>query len=141
MVNIESGLKTLAEMTNSRAQKKVEWQRNILFLSATLFGLIIGLHNNMPHEQLPRYLFAGASVLLVFGIVLMAIASYGHINALDRLRKGYAKKLQDALENGSSKIGDVSTAHILFGICEIAAYIAYMCSLLSFAAYLVVVLI
>ena len=128
----------LIKATREFQEKKYAWSQHVQLLAASLFGILIALHDGSSGMHLAaRMAFALAIVLLALGILLNAITIYGHIDAVARARKAFQDEMKAAL-NEYRDVGPVTVPERrLFAICAIAAYTCFVLSLLLLASYVV----
>lgn len=128
-------VKQTFEMTNQITEKRASWQQRILFLCATLFGILISLHTDTQSNLCSHLCFAAACVLLSLGTLLLSIASYHHIVVQTQARNRYAEEVQNAIEEGRP-VGPVRADKIkFFGTVEAISYICLLFSMLLLATY------
>lgn len=133
--NYEECVKQAYEMTNKITEKQSSWQHRILFLCATLFGILISLNSATQTNQYIRLCFASACVLLSLGILLLAISSYQHIVAMTRARNTYIEEVRSA-SKARRPVEPVLIGKVkIFGILETISYICLLFSMLLLALY------
>ena len=143
MDNMNVDIKSIAEkqigLMESITEKQSSWSRQILLLSSTLFGVLIALQGKSSDMLGIRLCFALAIVALALGILLVAIATYQHIDNARRLRAKHYQKALDALEK-RCEIGYVGVdTRKVFVRCEKIGYICLLSSVLLLALYAVLI--
>ena len=134
-IDYGSAFRKSKELMDLFNEKQPEWLQRILFLSVTLFGILISLHSTAATGQYTRLAFAASLVSLALGILLLAIALYGHIDNLKRIRKKYAEEAANAIHE-RRKVGPVSVLpRKRYTFCEGAAYIFLSLSIILLVAY------
>lgn len=129
----------LNEQLNLTSTKRYEWLQRTLFLSATLFGILISLQANAEPEHRTHWALAISLVALALGILTLAIASYGQINGLKRLLNKQNEELKSAALSHRDVEPVFSSPATFYTICEAAAYIFLLLSVLLLATYAVMV--
>lgn len=130
-----ASFKQVFEQTNQLTEKRASWIGRILFLSATLFGILISLHSDIQANLYTRLCFAVACVLLALGTLLLSIASYTHIAVQTLARNKYAEEVQNAIRENRA-VNDVRADKIkFFSKCEKCAFVCLLTSMLLLAAY------
>lgn len=134
-LDYQNGRKQVMLMSNEITDKRAKWLGNILFLCATLFGILISLHGETQTSLYTRLCFAVACISLALGILLLSIASYHHIAAQTRARNSYAEEVQNAHKENRA-VEPVRADKIKFFLfCEVCAYICLLLSVLLLAVY------
>lgn len=127
--------KQLLEQSNQITTERASWMQKILFLSATLFGILVSLHTNTPTNLCTRWCFVAACVLLALGTLLLSIASYSHIAARTQVRNMYAEEVQNAIAEHRPVQTVRANKSFFFSICEKSAYICLLGAMLLLALY------
>ncbi len=130
--------KELMELFN---EKQSEWLQRVLFLSATLFGVLVSLHTTTEAGLYSRLAFGASLVSLALGILMLAIALYSHIDSLKRVRKAYTEEAGSAVRE-RREVGFVSVPpRKFYTACEVAAYIFLPLSVVLLTTYSVMVIV
>lgn len=127
--------KQVFKQTNQITRERASWMQRILFLSATLFGILIALHSGTQANLCIRLCFAVACVSLALGILLLSISSYSHIAVQTLTRNKYAEEVRNAIDRSCEVNGVIVDKIKLFSICEVSAFILLVLSVLLLAAY------
>jgi len=133
--NLKKSMKTIVGISNQLGEKLHSWFQYILLPASSLFGILIALHGRSSDILHIRLFFALAIVALALGILLIAIATYSHIEALRRLRKNYEQEAITALREhrGVGHVG--ASERKIFLFCEKAGYAFLILSVLLLAVY------
>lgn len=131
----QNSFKVLKELMDLMEKTRQTWLQHILLLSTTLFGILISLHDRTLENLYARWSFALAVVLLGFGILMIAISLYAHINTLKRVRILYSEEAITALrENREAGYVGVNERKV-FGVCEKIGYICFSLCILGLSLY------
>lgn len=137
--DVLKSLKTVGNATNQLSEKRHALLQHILLVSATLFGILISLHNSSSHPPLTRYCFAVSICLLGLGIFLTGVALYGHIDTVDRARKAFVDESKIAfLEHRSPEPVGVPPGK-QFVFAEKLSYVMLSFSVIFLCAYSVLI--
>ncbi|MCB6971851.1 MULTISPECIES: hypothetical protein [Butyricimonas] len=77
----EEHLKRVEELVRDLAlsdKSTDDFFRHILFVSVSIFGIIISLHSKLPESLYIRLVFALSMGILLLGILLVGLAVYDH---------------------------------------------------------------
>lgn len=128
-------VKQLLESKNEVTAKRSAWMERILFLCATLFGILVSLHSSTPASLHTRLCFCAACILLALGILLLGIASYQHIAAQARANSLYSEEIQNAMTQDRDVQIVQGDKPRIYSICENCAYICLLLSIVALAVY------
>lgn len=134
----ESAFRTSEKLMNQFNDKQYDWLQRILFLSVTLFGILISLHTTTGAALCIRLAFGGALVSLALGVLLLTIALYAHVDTLKRGRKKYTEEAGNAIHE-RREVGAVFVKpRKIYIACEACAYFFLVLSILLLAAYAII---
>lgn len=109
--------------------------RNLLFASASLFGILVSLHHTTGTNLLCRLSFFLSLTLLGLGILTLAIALFLDRNLQSRLKKKRLDEVKQAISE-NREVNDVhAIANKVFVWSEIAGYICLLLSVIFLCAY------
>jgi len=132
-------LRELADIERTATGKKIEWTYRLLFLSATLFGILISLCPKFPDTRLPRLCFAVSILSLAAGVILLGTVLSSLYGLYRRSADQANRELQTAIrENRKPDDKGVSQSRF-FVRCETAAYIFLLLSVLLLSCYILLV--
>ena len=131
---VKGAIEVYAGIIQEENTQKCIWLRNSLFLSTTLFGILVSLQSTTPYNRLSFLCFFLANILLLPGIACMCIALYNlSVVTARKLREACRNELKAAMY-GDTKVVEVYPAkYVLF--CEKAAYVCIAVALLLLLIY------
>jgi hypothetical protein len=134
-VIFQEATKKLAEMAVQLTQTRCVWIRHLLFLTVTLFGILISLHTNTKSSHAIQWCFALAIVLLLLSTLAGSISAYSEIGYQSQARKMYLESALKAF-HGGGKIGHtIVPPNKLSVISEIVFYTSSICGILVLTLY------
>jgi hypothetical protein len=135
----KSSMKKLAEQGCQLTEKQVEWNRQILFLVVTLFGILTSLHTKTISVHPSRWLYAGAVAFFALGILTGSIAVYAEIHYRKQARKIYLANAQRAVRADGKIEPVIVSPNKLIERSEIIFYISSLIGLILIATYAIIV--
>ncbi len=127
--------KEISEEMNKSTEKSIEWLYRILFLSATLFGILISLHSKSPDSQLQNLCFAISIVLLAAGILLLSTALYSVYKLYQDSVNIAVAELLKAVREGRIPAARAAVQKRFYVFCEKVAYVCLILSCIFLALY------
>jgi len=134
-MNVDKSIQTLGETGKLLTEKKAAYHGQLLVASSALFGILISLHTTTSSTLFVRLTFAAAVVLLSLGILLIAVATYHQVDAINRARKLYMQEAIQSLREDRDTEPVAAPERKIFLFATKAAYICFAGAVLLLAAY------
>lgn len=99
---LTANFKQLVNLTNEATEKRAEFYRNILVVSASVLGILISLHTTQSPCICTRLVFALSVLLLLLGTLSTSLVLFDLSLLPERTRQEYLIELQKALEEERS---------------------------------------
>lgn len=97
-----ANFKQFVNLTNEATEKRAEFYRNILVVSASVLGILISLHTTQSPCIYIRLVFALSVLLLLLGTLSTSLVLYDLSLLPERTRQEYLIELQKTLGEGKS---------------------------------------
>ncbi len=127
----------IVDNINSASKAEAEWIQRVLFLSSTLFGILISLFQKSTTNHHARLMFVVAISLLSLGILLLALALYSYPKSQRQGAVKFLEELQRAYSEGNKPEMVSVNRGKFYIVCEKIAYVSLVLSVLSLASYTV----
>lgn len=134
-IDYTKNVQQLMAETNRLNEKQTEWAQRILFLSATLFGILISLGATIVQSPSARLCFSIATALLALGCLTLAAVLYSHLEVQKRTRELYHQELLAAIRERRRMEIVYAKQRKFFVVCEPIAYTFLILAVLSLAVY------
>jgi Na+/melibiose symporter-like transporter len=135
--SLQSARQQLQAMEEKLNVSKTEFHKNSLLLSATLFGVLVALHDKNLHNQQANYLFALACIALACGIPILAFALYGRIKEFEAHTDKYRLELKSALQTYRPPKSASVKLNKLTSVLILVPYILFLLAIALLVSYLV----
>lgn len=123
-------LDILAELQNEITKSKVEWYKNIVFLSSTIFGIQIAFYGKSSIES--KYLHVIAIGLLALSIISGLIALYQIAYYQKKSGKIFRNNMSKAMKNNERIEPAISKKLFVFQFAGFLCVLSFCLSVVSF---------
>ena len=104
----EDNHKENSKLSFKAFQKRSEFWQGVLVASASLYGILVSLHDNFQEPLCTRVVFLCLTVVLTIGVSTAGVTLYNYAILLERHRQEVEKELLSAL-NKDALVSEVHT--------------------------------
>lgn len=104
----EDNHKENSKLSFKAFQKRSEFWQGVLVASASLYGILVSLHDNFQEPLCTRVVFLCLIVVLTIGVSTAGVTLYNYAILLERHRQEVEKELLSAL-NKDALVSEVHT--------------------------------
>ena len=113
----EDNHKENSKLSFKAFQKRSEFWQGVLVASASLYGILVSLHDNFQEPLCTRVVFLCLTVVLTIGVSTAGVTLYNYAILLERHRQEVEKELLSAL-NKDALVSEVHRFIKEGGVCR-----------------------